>query len=204
MTDVIEADSQPSTRARIVAAATMLFWREGYHPVSTDAICRAANVKKGSLYYAFPTKAEILAASLERVWARNWAELEAIYKRSGTIEERFREHLQWFGESQSRLKAEYGLVLGTFDMALGVSIPAEVLASMREHQEVHLARIKASVAGTQGRVADESRVDRLTEIVSQLISGAMIRARLSDDLAPLEKLPTVIFEILRSSTLGDS
>lgn len=183
-------------RARIVRAATMLFWRDGYHPVSTEAICRAAGVRKGSLYYAFPSKADILLACLHEVGEAEWSEVAALYaEASDDAAAAFRRHLGWFALEQRRLKAASGIVLGTFDMALGVSIPEPVLLAMREYRVRHVARMRASIEQVLGpRLAD--RADWLTDMVSQLVMGTMVRARLIDDVAPLEALPRMVFELI--------
>jgi TetR/AcrR family transcriptional repressor of nem operon len=201
MEDVIDVNRQASARSRIVEAATILFWREGYHPVSTDAICRAASVTKGSLYHAFPSKAEVLAASLERVWTADWAEIQRIYARPGTPEVKFRAHLEWFAKSQKRLRAQHGLVLGTFDMAIGVSIPDSVQAAIQAHQGEHFARLEASIAGVLDRPAGQDSYGTwLAEIVQQLLAGTMIRARLTNDLSPLEKVPETVFRLIRATS----
>ena len=54
-----------STRERLLDAAAELFYREGIG-VGTDALCRAANVSKRSMYQLFGSKDEVMAASLER------------------------------------------------------------------------------------------------------------------------------------------
>lgn len=189
----------PSARDRILEAATRLFWREGYYQVSTDAICSAASVRKGSLYHAFPQKADVLAACLEGVWLRDWSDIQAIYSGPGTAEAKLRAHLEWFANSQRKLKAQHGIVLGNFDMALGVSIPEPVMQARREHQVEHIARLKASImAELQLGPEDDAQAAWLTEVVAQLISGALIRARLNNDLAPLERLPDTVLQLIRA------
>lgn len=188
-----------STRDRIVDAATSLFWRHGYHPVSTDAICQAASVRKGSLYHAFAKKEDVLAACLDDVWGQDWRDVQAIYSGYGTPTEQLRAHLQWFECSQRQLKARHGMVLGNFHTALGVSIPDLVMKAMQERRAEHSARIKRSIIEVLGlTAADEAHATWLTDITAELISGTMLRARLSDDLAPLEKMPETILRLIHA------
>jgi TetR/AcrR family transcriptional repressor of nem operon len=190
-----------SARERIVVAATRLFWQRGYHAVSTGDICRAAGVLKGSLYHAFPAKADILTACLEQVWTRNWADIKSLYARSETPEAGFRAHLSWFAESQRRLRDEAGVVLGTFDMALGVSIPSQVVDDMQCHIAEHFALTRSAISAVLNLGPDdESYATWLAEIVLQLANGTMIRARLSNDLAPLEALPATVVQLLRATS----
>lgn len=201
----VRTQDRTVTRCRIVDAATALFWRDGYHAVSTDAICRAAKISKSSLYHAFPSKEEVAAAALERVWSANWADINAIYDAAGGGEAaKFRSHLDWFAASQRRLRDEHGVVLGTFDMALGVAVPERMRQAMRAHQHTHAERLRRSVGEALGARASE-QADWLADIVMHAISGAMIRSRLADDLAPLEALPDAVLKLIataRSSAAG--
>jgi AcrR family transcriptional regulator len=55
--------SSPSTRERLLQAASELFYREGT-AVGVDRVCQQAQVSKRSLYQLFATKDELVAASL--------------------------------------------------------------------------------------------------------------------------------------------
>ncbi|MBI5165531.1 MAG: TetR/AcrR family transcriptional regulator [Magnetospirillum sp.] len=59
------APIEPSTRDRIVAAASKLFYSEGIRAVSVDAVAETAGVTKRTLYYHFTSKDELIAAYLD-------------------------------------------------------------------------------------------------------------------------------------------
>jgi len=54
-----------STRDRLVFIAMQLFSEKGYQSTSVADILKAAGANSGSLYYAFPTKQDLLLAVLE-------------------------------------------------------------------------------------------------------------------------------------------
>jgi AcrR family transcriptional regulator len=54
----------PSPRERLLAAADELFYRHGVHSTGIDAVIEKAGVAKGSLYYIFGGKDELVAAYL--------------------------------------------------------------------------------------------------------------------------------------------
>ncbi len=54
----------PSARERLLAASDELFYRNGVHSTGIDAIIDRAGVAKGSLYYIFGGKDELVAAYL--------------------------------------------------------------------------------------------------------------------------------------------
>jgi AcrR family transcriptional regulator len=56
---------QTSTRDRIIAAASKLFYGDGVRSVSVDAVAEKAGVTKRTLYYHFSSKDELVAAYLD-------------------------------------------------------------------------------------------------------------------------------------------
>src|SRR3954466_5903752 len=57
---------------RLMNAALDLIWEESYGAVTIDDICKRADVKKGSFYYFFKSKAELAVAALEKMWRETW------------------------------------------------------------------------------------------------------------------------------------
>jgi AcrR family transcriptional regulator len=69
---------RPSARERLLAASNELFYRDGVHSTGIDAVIEKAGVAKGSLYYIFGGKDELVAAYLRgrhQAW-REWVEAE--------------------------------------------------------------------------------------------------------------------------------
>jgi AcrR family transcriptional regulator len=68
-----KAAKRPSPRERLLAASDELFYRDGVHSTGIDAIIEKARVAKGSLYYNFGGKDELVAAYLRNrhdAWRR--------------------------------------------------------------------------------------------------------------------------------------
>jgi AcrR family transcriptional regulator len=55
---------RPSARERLLAASDELFYRDGVHTTGIDAVIEKAGVAKGSLYYIFGGKDQLVAAYL--------------------------------------------------------------------------------------------------------------------------------------------
>lgn len=55
-------------KERLIQAAMDLFYRRSYADVGVQELCKAAGVKKGSFYYFFETKQDLVLASLDRWW----------------------------------------------------------------------------------------------------------------------------------------
>jgi len=178
------------TRDRIMEAARPLFWRYGYMGVSVDAICAAADVRKGSFYHAFTSKEELFVATITTTWQTNRHEIKQIYATDLSLQDQFRHHLEWFGISQKRLKAKCGFVPGPVNMALDLGVPHVVLRSVRrstnEHRKIVFRTIEQILA-LSGFGSDIALW--MTGVVLRLIDGAYIEARLSNSLEPFDTLP---------------
>lgn len=56
-----------ATRRRILAAATELFARQGFHKTTTADLAAAIGMTQGALFYHFPNKEALLRAVLDRL-----------------------------------------------------------------------------------------------------------------------------------------
>lgn len=63
-----------ATRARLLEAAIDVLVRRGYAGTSTVEVCRRAKASRGAHLHHFPTKAELLAAAIEHLFARRLTE----------------------------------------------------------------------------------------------------------------------------------
>lgn len=67
----------PRAAERILATASELFYRQGARAVGVDEIVARAGATKPTLYRAYPSKDDLIAAYLEGQAAQAWARLEA-------------------------------------------------------------------------------------------------------------------------------
>lgn len=58
--DGMEKDAKKSVKSRIVSAAWQLFYEKGYNGTTVDDIIELSDTSKGSFYYYFSTKDELL------------------------------------------------------------------------------------------------------------------------------------------------
>lgn len=68
----------PGPAARVLAAASRLFYAEGIRAVSADRVIAAAEVSKVTFYRHYPTKDALVVAYLEAVGAAERAALETV------------------------------------------------------------------------------------------------------------------------------
>ena len=72
-----QAERTAVTRTRLLDAALEVLAERGYAATTTVEVARRAGVSRGAQLHHFPTKAELLAAAVEHLYARRRAEYRA-------------------------------------------------------------------------------------------------------------------------------
>lgn len=120
-----DAMTSSDTRDKLITAAMELFVFQGYVRTGLAQIARKAGVLPGSLHYFFPTKQDLLAATLERRKELLWAEvLQPIWESNDEPIERV------FG-----LLAGYRTMLESTDFAHGCPIGNLVIEVAHTHPD---------------------------------------------------------------------
>jgi len=187
-------------RTRLVQAAVELLWHYGYGSVGVEALCARAKVKKGSFYYFFASKDELVVAALDAHWAGRRPAFDAIFLADKPAQARLEDYFSYAVQRQRHLRRRAGRVLGCFHASIGTEcirqnplIAAkvqEIMGAYRGYLE-HVVRDAAREGLLPGR--DPAVV---AQALFSLVEGALGQARIHDDLAPVEALPTAAWQIL--------
>src|ERR671919_3168620 len=96
-------------RERLVAAAVELFYARGYQGVGIDDLCERAGVRKGSFYYFFPSKRDLVLAALDQRWklAKEYM-VAPILSGDAPPLERIRRFFEAIADASSQEKASTG------------------------------------------------------------------------------------------------
>lgn len=109
--------SEGATRERIVEAADLLFYRQGYEHTSFSDIAEAVRISRGNFYHHFKSKDGILEAVIEERLAETRAML-ARWERAGEgPEERIRSFIHILIANRTEIK-RYGCPVGTLSTEL--------------------------------------------------------------------------------------
>jgi TetR/AcrR family transcriptional repressor of nem operon len=178
-------------RERIVGTAARLFLERSYQAVGVDELCQAADVRKGSFYHYFSSKAELAKAVVDLhadAFRRNLSSspsatpaqrLHAIPDAIGKIQSAFEAH---FGRAVGCPFGNFAAELSTCDDDLRAHL-ARTLGAM----EAHMAAVcrQAAAAGVLRRGTDP---DRLAHALLAQYQGIILLAKLNNtgvsDLAP--------------------
>lgn len=97
------AANSNSARARILDAATKLFYAQGSRAVGIDAVISESGVAKMSLYRNFESKDELIGAWLEHVNAEYWERFDrAIEPHAGHPRDQIRAIMRGLAERSSK------------------------------------------------------------------------------------------------------
>lgn len=174
-------------RDRIVSTAARLFLERSYHDVGVEELCAVANVRKGSFYHYFSSKAELAKAVVDLHLAVFQARL------ADTPGERLSAIPDAIAGIQSGLQRQFGRLVGCpfGNLAAELSTTDEAvrshLAGRLAALENHLASICRDAAA-DGTLRNDVDPDRLAHALFAHYQGLILLAKLHGstvtDLAP--------------------
>ncbi len=158
------AARREGTRQLIIDAAVRLIADQGFSATSVEDIAAAAGVAKGSVYYNFGSKTDVLEAALELGLDRLQSMLDEV--RAGLVGR----------------EALHALVAGLLRQVharpdFAKLIAAEVFRVGREWQE-SIGRIRSSIIASYERVLEEMRPGEDVSILAASVFGAVLVAGL--------------------------
>ena len=167
----------PDTRARLIEAAMELFVFQGYAATGLAQIARRAGVLPGSLYYFFPTKEDLLAATLEQRKALLWPEvLEPIWAAVADPVERVFGLLRGYRAMLEMTEFRHGCPIGNLVIEVGETHPRS-RALLVQNFDNWLDAVAACFAEARPRLPHEADPRRLAVFVLTTMEGAVMLAR---------------------------
>jgi TetR/AcrR family transcriptional repressor of nem operon len=187
---------------RLKQAALDLMWEESYGSVTIDDICQRADVKKGSFYYFFKSKAELAVAALEKLWTDTWQPtLDRAFSSSLDPLARFSGYFAAIYQNQLETKQKYGKVLGCPVCSVGsevstqeVDVAAAVRGLMGRKLKYYESTIRDAVA--QGVIEPCDPAQEALALLG-LLEGLISQARIMNDPEVLRRLPDMALGLLR-------
>ena len=187
---------------RLKDAALDLMWEESYGSVTIDHICQRANVKKGSFYYFFKSKADLAVAALEKLWSDNWkVKLDVCFSSSVDPLVRLTNYLESIHGFALEAKARFGKMVGCPVFTVGsevstqeVDVNATIRDILSRKRRYYESAIRDAVA--QGEIESCDPV-QTAQALQALIEGLMSQSRIMNDPEILRNLPAMAYGLLR-------
>lgn len=190
MTTEAKSSRGAATRDQILDGAARLIHLRGYHGTSLDDVLRETGVGKGNFYYYFKSKEDLGHAILDRI-TRGFIEgvlVPAFADRDADAVQQVERFLDRIVETQREHNCLGGCPLGNLACELSDihegfrSRLADIFARWRDGMTGALARGRAS-----GRLSGHSDPARLAEFLVATLEGAILLARVTRDIAVLER-----------------
>jgi len=186
---------------RLKQAALDLMWEESYGAVTIDDICRRADVKKGSFYYFFKSKAELAVAALEKLWNEDWKpRLDRTFSPSIEPLVRFNGYFESIYLGQLEIKQKFGKVLGCPVCTVGsevstqeVDVNASVREIMSRKRRYYESAIRDAIA--QGVIEPCDPTQKALALFA-LLEGLVTQARIMNDPEVIRGLPAMALGVL--------
>jgi AcrR family transcriptional regulator len=165
------------TRQRLIEAAMELFVFQGYERTGLAQVAKRAGANPGSLYYFFPTKEDLLAATLERRKELLYPEvLQPIWERVSDPLERVFGLLAGYRQMLIVTEFDHGCPIGNLVLELGNTHP-NIRRLLAENFDNWLAAIEACFVEARERLPARIVPRELAVFVLTTMEGAVLLAR---------------------------
>lgn len=197
--------ARPShAKENLIKAAHELIWENSYGSTSVDDICGRAEVRKGSFYHFFESKAHLTLATIDVAWAGHLPQLNEIFSPLVPPLERFRRYCDAMLVHQEEMSAITGHVCGCPLSSLGCELGTQdetIRAKVAEIFAHHLRFYESAIrdAAREGLV-DGTDAAFKASTLQTYIQGACTHARVLNDLQPIHQLNRAILTILGASS----
>ena len=166
-----------NAREEILAAAKRVAQAHGYAGLNFRDLAQQVGIKAASIYYHFPSKAELAAAVAKRYWEDAASYLESLTQSSaGPLEalRRYPETFRWALENDNRI------CLCSFMSAQFDDIPDAVKKEVQAFADVNIAWLKKMLIAA--KVTGPREAERRARAIYSSIAGAQLMARSRADI----------------------
>jgi len=181
---------------KLLAVAFDLIHENSYGTVSVEQICRRARVNKGSFYYFFKTKTDLVVAAYEEHWRLKLPEYERIFSKRHPPLRRLALWCDYVCNVQKERRAEYGHACGCPYTSLGGELAtrdAKVRRISQDLIERHVKFLFEAIEDAQrdGQAAPGDARAKAA-LVHSLVIGLSLRAKIYDDLKVLRHMAPAV------------
>ena len=193
--------ARPSqAKENLIKAATDLIWEHSYGATSVDDICARAEVRKGSFYHFFESKAHLTIATVDAAWTVKLPVLNETFSPLTPPLERFRRHAAHLLECQEQRLAATGHVCGCPLATLASEVGTQdelIRAKVAEIFNLHLCFYESAIRdAARAGLIDGHEAAFKAETIQACIQGACSQARVLNNLNPVRHLERAILTIL--------
>jgi TetR/AcrR family transcriptional repressor of nem operon len=190
-------------REKLLAVAFDLIHENSYGTVSVEQICTRAAVNKGSFYYFFKTKTDLVVAAYEEHWQIKLPDYERIFSKQNPPLRRLELWCDYFRDIQKKRRAKYGHACGCPYTSLGGELATSDPKIRRKAQDLierHVKYLAEAIGDAQREgVARPGNAQVKAELVHSFVIGLLLRAKIYNDLKVLRYAEQAVFALIGAS-----
>lgn len=196
------AKTTTNTRDKLIQTATELIWSESYNAVSVDEICKKADVKKGSFYHYFKSKAHLALETMSSCMDETKTKYDDIFSPTRHPVERFQGMVAYVIDQQKEISEQLGHVCGCPFATLGSELAGqdeEIAKTVTDICAKKTAYYESALRDLQAMdlMSKDVNVNGKANQIFSFIIGQLIMARINNDLTFMEKnLESALFDLL--------
>lgn len=172
-----------NAREDILAAAKLVAQAHGYAGLNFRDLAEQVGIKAASIYYHFPSKADLATAVAKRYWEDDAAYLESLSKTAASPLDalrRYPETFRWALENENRI------CLCSFMSAQFDDLPDEVKTEVQTFADVNIAWLKKTLVAA--KVTSPKEAEKRARAIYSAIVGAQLMARSRADIKIYDSL----------------
>jgi TetR/AcrR family transcriptional regulator, transcriptional repressor for nem operon len=172
-----------NAREDILAAAKLVAQAHGYAGLNFRDLAEQVGIKAASVYYHFPSKADLAAAVAKRYWEDSAAYLESLLENSPGPREalrRYPETFRWALENDNRI------CLCSFMSAQFDDLPEAVKTEVQAFADVNIAWLKKTLI--TAKIVSPKEAEKRARAIYSGIVGAQLTARGRADITLYDSL----------------
>jgi len=187
-------------KEKLLSVAFDLIHENSYGAVGVDQICRRARVNKGSFYYFFKTKADLVVAAYEEHWRLKEADYEQIFSSEHPPLKRLSLWCDYIRGVQKQRHKKYGMVCGCPYTSIGGELATQDKKIRLKTQDLidrHVKYLTATIADAMlTGAAEPGEAGVKSQLVHAFVVGLLLRAKIYNDLKILAYLDAAVFALI--------
>jgi TetR/AcrR family transcriptional regulator, transcriptional repressor for nem operon len=190
-----------NTRETLVLTAINLFLGKGYGVVGTTEICREAQVNKGTFYYFFASKSDLLIAAIQHYMTDFEVAFEGIARSEAAPADKLRAIFRVPQKANQDWKASHGFAQGCLvgNMTLELSAVELTVRAATQDALLRWQRAIEPIVAEIGRSEHCRGIDATegAQLVIGMIQGALVLAKTFNDPTYLERFGALALSALQ-------
>ncbi|QGY32495.1 TetR/AcrR family transcriptional regulator [Pantoea cypripedii] len=172
-----------TSRDEILNAARLTAQAHGYTGLNIRGLADEVGIKAASIYYHFPSKAELGAAVAQRYWEDTARDLESMRATEGDALRSLSRYPHIFRRS---LESENRLCMGSFMSAEYDDLPEQVKVEVQRFADVNISWLAQQLQ--DGNITGHAESKNRAGAIFSAIVGAQLFARSRNDILLFDEL----------------